>query len=191
MIFNPGLKAYLNKQVSVVTRKEFNQFIMFKFEQMKKNMIEEFMNHPVTQEIMDGPNASNISGTLGGKGNLFSFIGFEEGSNPIEPIKALLEGSTIVDIKGIPGGRQFQLNIPSAKDIFAVTPMPWATGRSWAKGIESGISGLGYYLLRKTQASRSGAAIQTSVNIRSSRFKNTPYISALINKYTKEINKIQ
>jgi hypothetical protein len=28
--------------------------------------------------------------------------------------------------------------------------MPWAAGRSWAKGIETGISGLGFYLRKET-----------------------------------------
>lgn len=65
--------------------------------------------------------------------------------------------------------------------------MPWASGRSWAKGIESGISGLGYYLLQKSSKSRSGEALQTSVNLNGARFKNTKYISSLLAKYKKQI----
>ena len=61
--------------------------------------------------------------------------------------------------------------------------MPWASGRSWAKGIEQGISGLGYLIKNNTSLSRSGAALQSSVKIRSSRYKNTPYISAILKKY--------
>jgi hypothetical protein len=48
-----------------------------KFKEIKAEMIKEFLSHPVTQEIMGGPTASNISGTLGGVTNLFAFIGFE------------------------------------------------------------------------------------------------------------------
>ena len=66
--------------------------------------------------------------------------------------------------------------------------MPWATGRSWAKGIETGISGIGYYL-KKTKNSRSGLGIQSQTKIRSDiRFKNTKYISDLINKFEKQLN---
>ena len=86
----------------------------------------------------------------------------------------------------IQSGNQFSINFPEPKDIFSVTPMPWASGRSWARGVESGISGLGYYLFKKTSQSRSGEAIQTSVSINSVRFKNTAYISSLLAKYKKQ-----
>ena len=39
-------------------------------------MIAKFLNHPVTIEIKGGIDASNISGTLSGITNLYSFIGF-------------------------------------------------------------------------------------------------------------------
>jgi hypothetical protein len=92
-------------------------------------------------------------------------------------------------------GRRSQIfytfEIPTAKDIFLSTPLPWAVGRSWAKGIEQGLSGLGYYL-KKTQNSRSGLGIQSQKIIRPQyRFKNIQYISALINKYNQRIREIE
>jgi hypothetical protein len=44
---------------------------------------------------MAGPEATNISGTLGGVSNLFAFIGFDQGEQPIAPILALLESVTL------------------------------------------------------------------------------------------------
>jgi hypothetical protein len=81
--------------------------------------------------------------------------------------------------------------MPTSEDIFTVTPMPWASGRSWAQGIEKGISGLGYLLRRRSSQSRSGEAIQSSVKIRTGKFKNTQYISALINKYSKRFSQLK
>ena len=79
------------------------------------------------------------------------------------------------------------IDFPTAKDIFRVTPLPWATGRSWAQGIETGISGLGYYIKQK-ENSRSGLGVQSQKQIRSGvRFRNTKYISDLIQKYNKKI----
>ena len=79
-------------------------------------------------------------------------------------------------------GLMFKVNLPTAEDIFAVTPLPWATGRSWAEGIERGLSGLGY-LLRKNKG-RSGAAVQSRVRkVRGGKFRNSPYISSLLKKY--------
>lgn len=192
MIILPSdAKNYINKRVSSIARKDFFKIANANFLKVKEQMIQEFLNHPVTIEIKAGPNSENSSGLLGGKGNLFSFIGFEEGDDPIAPILDLLNAVDIRDASALPGGRLFVVNLPSPQQIFGVTPMPWATGRSWAKGIESGISGLGFYLLKKTKASRSGSALQASVKLDSIRFKNTQYISALINKYSKEFNKIQ
>lgn len=181
------VQKIIDSQSPKFLRKEFNDIVQDKFNKIKNQLIQEFLNHPITQEIQAGPNATNISGTLNGKGNLFSFIGFYEGDNPIQDILNILESIEIKFVRDIKSGNQFSINFPDAKDIFAVTPMPWASGRSWAKGIESGISGLGFYMFKKSSQSRSGEAIQTSVSINSVRFKNTQYISALLAKYRKQL----
>ncbi len=69
--------------------------------------------------------------------------------------------------------------------------MPWAVGRSWARGIETGISGLGYYL-KQTKNSRSGLGVQSTKNqIRTGvSFKNSKYISDLINRFNKELKQL-
>lgn len=171
-ILKPGLK------------KEFKK----KFDELKKEMIQEFLSHPVTVEINAGPTSTNISGTLGGKANLFSFIGFNANENPTKVILEILEKTTYKEVgdskRSI--GKEYSVTLPDANDIFAATPMPWATGRSWAKGIETGISGLGYLLNKSTASSRSGVAIQTSKPVRRGGFKNVPYITALIKKYEKK-----
>ena len=83
------------------------------------------------------------------------------------------------------------ITVPTAKEIFKVTPLPWATGRSWAKGIETGISGLGRYLNIDSSRSRSGKGIQTKKRQRVGKFNNTSYLSFLLNDYYKEIRKIE
>jgi hypothetical protein len=181
------VQKIIDSQSPKFLRKEFNDIVQDKFNKIKNQLIQEFLNHPITQEIQAGPNATNISGTLNGKGNLFSFIGFYEGDNPIQDILNILESIEIKFIKDIKSGNQFSINFPDSKDIFAATPMPWATGRSWAKGIESGISGLGFYMFKKSPQSRSGEAIQTSVTLNRVKFKNTKYISALLVKYRKQL----
>lgn len=171
-----------------------NKAIKEEFDKIKQEIINEFNNHPITREIEMGPTAPNISGTLGGVGNLYSFIGFEAGTNPIFPIRDLLQKSTYtINTGGVNTMSKAIFGIPTAKMIFSMTPMPWATGRSWAKGIETGISGLGYYLYLKKQSnrSRSTTAIQTQNSVRSAvRFRNTKYISDLINKFEKELKKL-
>lgn len=156
-------------------------------EKIKNEIIEEFENHPVTQEIEGGITAANISNTLDGITNLYSFIGFESGDNPLDPIREQLKKINLRYTINSKGELIFTVEFPTAKDIFKVTPMPWATGRSWAQGIEVGISGLGYYI-KSTINSRSGLGVQSQKPVRNGvRFRNTKYISYLINLYTKKL----
>ena len=157
-------------------------------------MISEFENHPVTVEIKQGPTGKNISDTLNGYGNLFSYIGFEDGDDPISPIIEMLDKTTVQFSRLSNDGPIWNIFMPSKQDIWDVTPMPWATGRSWARGIESGISGLGYYLYtqrKNLENSRSGSGIQTDSNIRPGmRFSNVKYISELLKKYEKKFSEL-
>lgn len=173
-------------------QKQVNSIIDSQFNKIKNNYIQEFINHPVTQEIKGGISATNISGTLGGITNLYSFIGFDEGTDPIKPIEELLQRSNyriIFNNKATDSTIIF--DIPTSVQIFESAPMPWAIGRSWARGIETGISGLGYYL-KKTKNSRSGFGVQSSTNkIRPGTvFKNTKYISDLINRFSKDLKNL-
>ena len=190
-ILPTDVQAALNKQVGKVLRVDFEKTARTEFIKIKNELIAEFLNHPVTKEIKEGPSTSNRSGTLNGISNLFAFIGFEEGDDPISPIIQVFQSIDISFGGEIPMGAKFNINMPTTADIFAVTPMPWASGRSWAQGIEKGISGLGYLLRRNSSTSRSGEAVQSSVKIRSGKFKNTPYISALINKYSKRFSQLK
>lgn len=188
------VKNALKRQVPKAVRKDFEKEVKDKFKKIKEEMIKEFLADTVTIEIMDGPSSSNISGTLGGISNLFAFIGFNQGDQPITPILNLLEKTDIIYNKDIKTankmGVSFNIFLPTAEEIFAITPLPWATGRSWAQGIERGLSGLGY-LLRK-EGGRSGAALQTRVSkVRGGRFQNRPYISALIKKYKKRFEELK
>jgi len=183
----------LKRQAPKALRRDLEKEAKRKFKRIKAEMIKEFLSHPVTQEIMEGPSAPNISGTLGGVSNLFAFIGFDAGNQPVAPILERLEAVDIIynkeyKEKGI--GVSFNVFLPTAEDIFAITPLPWATGRSWAEGIERGISGLGY--LVKKSGGRSGAAVQSRVNkVRGGGFQNIPYISSFINKYKKRFEELK
>lgn len=159
-------------------------------EKIKEEIIQEFEEHPISKEIEGGITAFNISNTLNGITNLYSFIGFEAGDNPLDPIRIELQKIKLKYNVNSKGDLVFTIDFPSAKDIFNVTPMPWATGRSWAQGIENGISGLGYYI-KQVKNSRSGLGVQTKNQIRSGvRFRNTKYISELIKKYNKKIENL-
>jgi|TARA_B100000902_G_scaffold384920_1_gene425631 hypothetical protein len=188
------VRQVIQRQAPKQLRKDAEKIIRDKFKKIKQEMIKEFLSDPVTMEIMSGPSSTNISGTLGGVSNLFAFIGFDQGDQPIAPILNSLENVNFIYNKELKKGNQigvsFNVFLPTAEEIFSITPLPWATGRSWAQGIERGLSGLGY-LLRK-EGGRSGAAVQSRVNkVRGGRFQNRPYISSFINKYKKRFEELK
>ena len=193
MAINADIVKKINRDSGDIIRRSFEKRINLAFEKTKKAMIREFLNHPVTEEIINGPEASNTSGTLNGYGNLFSYIGFYDGDEPIKSILEEFEKSTIIFSGLIEGGASWKIYIPDKQDIWDASPMPWAVGRSWAKGIETGISGVGYYLYserKNLQTSRSGPAIQTQNKLGRPRFKNVKYISAILDKYEEKFSQL-
>lgn len=161
-----------------------------------------FEAHKITQEIAAGPKGQNTSGTLGGYGNLFSFIGFPEGDEPLKAIREIIK-QKIFHVRTVNGvfkrGNVVTMIVdgPTAEDIFdtAKTPMPWAKERSWARGIETGISGLGQYMHMEYRRGkwRSGMGFQAGDDVEPrpegvslpSKFQNTSYITKLIAQATK------
>ncbi len=195
----PNSKIIISRMVEqqIGKQKKFREFALKevnkKVNEAKREMVAEFNSHPVTKEIEMGSKAENISGTLGGYGNLFTFIGFEKGEDPIAPIRSMLE-KIIVSYESVNKGRFiFKIQYPSKEELFTISPMPWASSRSWLQGIELGMSGLGSYLYKGSSTiskSRSGSAVQIKSNLGRGRFKNTQYISNIIKKFTTKIQSI-
>jgi hypothetical protein len=157
-------------------------------EEEKQNLIKEFSAHPVTQEIEGGENANNSSGTLGGYGNLFSFIGFRVGENPTDRVKELLNKISVQKkVQRTNNGFIFRMNVPSKDDLITATKMPWESGRSWLFGIEQGISGLGAYLYGKFEDSRSNTGIQTRKNYSGRTYRATKYFSSIYSKFKNKL----
>ena len=88
-----------NPRIKKIIKEQVKNLVVEYVEKNKQEMVNEFESHPVTKEIDNGPEASNISNTLGGQGNLFSYIGFQDGSNPTEIIKEILNNSVKVEDK--------------------------------------------------------------------------------------------
>ncbi len=167
-----------------------------KLEEAKLNLIERFEGHSVTQEIEGGPTAVNLTGTLGGYGNLFSYIGFSDGEKPMEVLRQYLTKKPRVYRtskfirKNQSGDWTFRVELPTLEGMSNLANSPW-DGRSWLIGIEKGISGLGYYMYSKSgtlQGSRSGRAVQLSNKIRNMPFKPITYMSSILTKFRRELS---
>ena len=173
----------------------------------KEMMLKEFDEHPVTQEVKAGPKASSSSGILKGiqnkageSGNLFSFIGFHNGTDPTTPVREVLERYTVsANFKGkkeidtVRGTATFKFSsyLPSLDEIekaAAETTPSWMAGKSWINGVENGFDNLQYYLYRRkgfgpTAKSLSSTGLQVKRVVSSSaRFKLTPYTTPILGR---------
>lgn len=172
--------------VSSLIREEWQKKII----DAQNQMIDAYENDPITVEIDGGVFASNVSNTLGGKnGNLFSFIGFEAGSDPTQPIKQLLRNKINFSVKALTNGNfKIEIAAPTKETLYKVSPIPWNPGRSWLDGIEKGISGLGRYVYRESPTSRSGKGIQVNTSV-GGRFANRSYMSTILKEFQRNVSK--
>jgi hypothetical protein len=165
------------------------------FNSAKNDFFQEFESHPVTREVESGADGANLSGTLNGYGNLFSFIGFNSASEPIAHLRSVLKSmmrlSKIKVRRGSNSSVSFDISMPDMKVITSATPMPWESGRSWVRGIERGISGFGYYMsTRSRRFSRSGTAIQSDSRLRGGAYVPTKYMSQMLRNLDRNLRKL-
>lgn len=160
----------------------------------QKQMVEEFEDHPVSQEIWAGNDASNTSGLLGGYGNLFSFIGFDAGDDPISPISFILRRTIPFSVKNLNGKGAFliSMNTPSQEEIYTEAQVAWMGGRSWLDGIERGIAGLNKYLYDEAglDKSRSDTGIQSRNELRGVTQGRTKYVSQILSDFRKRLSRL-
>ncbi|MBN86606.1 MAG: hypothetical protein CL885_03700 [Dehalococcoidia bacterium] len=155
------------------------------FDQAKNRMLSEFDSHPVTVALQTGSTGGLIS-----KGSLFGFLGFAEGEDPVAQLRSVLQAKCVLKPqlrKPRQTTRNYLAVIPTKDELYMATPLPWANGRSWLKAIEFGISGIGNYMPVKSPSSRSGEGIQ-SKNNSGGRFRNTSYISTILNNFKKNLS---
>lgn len=159
----------------------------------KTRFLSKFQSHPITEEIESGASAA---GSLQVDGNLFSFIGFESGSEPIQDLYDYLKDSIkFIDLPGIYNAAAKTLTYKMAKPdpdrIKTVTDMAnytdnWSHGKSWVSMVEHGIPGLNKYKYSEDptvfgEDSRSGTGIQRRNVIHSgSNYVAKKYLTELL-----------
>lgn len=166
----------------------------------KEQMLEFFDNHDITQEIKAELEAESKFLPYG---NLFSFLGFDAGSDPTDNLRQALEDnvrnafepSKYVNAKL--GIYRYYFNVlgPDREDIKDYTAGDldrWSVADSWVYQVEEGISNLNKYLYdasREFPQSASGPAIQVKGEInKGAEFGGTPYLSEVINFLRQTLN---
>ena len=196
---NALLKEMVRGKNAIVMNKLIKSHYNKKAKTAQKKLLADFDKNEVTQEL-SGANPeknSNVSNTLSGYGNLFSFIGFTLGSDPISKIRAVLAAPIDVKVRNYGNGK-FSINtgMVSKEELYKIkaAQIPWQTGRSWLDGIEFGIAGFGRYLhsysgrFNSPDPSKSKHGIQLKKS-RGGSFSNRSYMSPMFKEFIKNLNK--
>ena len=164
-----------------------------KVNKLKKELLAELDNHPVTKEIEKGVSGMNSS-LMGGYGNFFAFLGFRQSSKPVEIIRRGFQ--ELINIQKRPKLTKaneknlqwdFPINYPSIVEIYGVTPLPW-TSQSWVRGVEKGIGNFTNTIFGRNEDSRSGFAIQGGKSVSTYvNFSSTPYITPMLQKFKRRL----
>ena len=193
---NRSIKTTIARQLSKDKELQLKvrQLIEKQFSVAKQKLMSDFESHAVTRELRAGPGSSNVSGSLT-EGNLFGFIGFDGGADPVSAIEKMLAKTDIIIRRRKMGTFGFVwtylVTSPSMQDLYAATPLPWATGSSWLRELEGrGIPNLGQYMHKRINSSRSGAGFQNRNRPEGGRVQ-IPYIKQLLQQFETNLNSIQ
>lgn len=168
----------------------------------KRLALGDLNQHPVSQELSAGPEGENITKTLSGRsGNLYAFLGFPKGFDPVIQIYDILDGQ--IKLKSLPptvktsGSKityTYTVEAPTIREIYNQTKHPAANefgDVSWVKAIEEGYDNLKYYLFKAglERWSRSGAAIQSKTVVKQSPESSKPisYVSEILSKFVNRL----
>lgn len=167
-----------------------------KFNKAKDELLDEFDKHPVTKDIKAGAFGvdQDEADLMGGYGNLFAFIGFNEGTDPTDQVRQILENLELDENSIIKVQQTFFLR-PKGRDpyeqILAITHLPELKGLSWVQGIEDGISNLGYFLSRLTNSNKSkskqGYQIKNNLGRALESTQPTEYLSRMLDRFARKL----
>lgn len=185
---------------------EATRIVERKFRQAKQEMLREFDDDKVTEELKGGEEAENLSGTLanyksaeGENGNLFSFIGFLSGDDPAGALRDFIEDNTRLNTIPVLNSQDSKLNfrflgyVPSAADIRRVTQVPegWDQGYalSWVTLIEEGVGTFFNHYIYKLYAvnTRSTRGVQIKGTARSGDLIPIKYTTKILNDFVNTI----
>jgi len=184
------LENYIDSDVRI--KNAVNEMAQKVFLRAHGALLREFSTHSITEELKAGPTASNTSNTLGGYGNLSSFLGFFSSQNPTEELHALLNKISMKKVTRRGNVVYFRIDLPEKQEIIAATRMNWGSGTSWAYAVENGEfngdEALSHFVFKTWSGSRSKQGFQAAGEYTSENFSPKPYITELLNNFRSRIN---
>lgn len=176
--------------VEKITKKKTDQIGRDAARFAKEHLKYQVISHPISQEIAAGPNATTTFSALQGWGNLYGFLGFEQGQDPIGDILDEIESSVGYTVKRVGKGKYVaEVYAPSEDQFDGVAELPWLGGSNWVKLIARGaIPGLPNFL--PNDGGRSGGGIQANGRVRTGGNKvQRAYYKPMFDSTIKEVRR--
>lgn len=165
------------------------------FKEAKQEMLEEFENHPVSQEIAAGPDLQNS--LFLPKGNLFAFFGFYDNEKPVDQVKDILNAETKIKSVEKSAGKDkytviLRAEVPTYQSLKERTELDIAgINKSWLEAVETGLLGLPQFIfgLFHNNNSKSGTGLEVKNNVRTSNFNGIGlnYMSKILRQFKDNI----
>ncbi len=189
------LRLELQRQAPDAIFRRAKPILEERFAEAKADMLETFDEHPVTQELEDGPDAHSSTIRTKKGGNLYSALGIEDGDDPTGVVRDAIETGTRLNLsqtrREINGSKitfLVPIRYPSIAEIGdkakRVIRLGGWTTRSFVAMIERGFSGMPNYLFDPERdfkgKSRSGTAIQVKGTIRGGSFPGQRWVSDIL-----------
>lgn len=205
--------AILNNRISIqnkifdtLKKKQYQNFAYIaaqtRFNQAKRDLLNDFDNDPVNQEIKEGYD-SNESKYVS-RGNLYSFIGFNANVEPIEDLRKFIDENIVLekqpyfDTKGNRFNYNFPVQYPTLEELYEETSMDkyannYPNSRSFIELMRNGLNNIGQYIFHRyfnDKYSRSTTGLQNKEAKLGGQFISVPdYIISIFNKFKSKFRK--
>lgn len=166
----------------------------------RRKFIEEYNKHPVTLELRNKDGGSNTISYVGKRGtpNLFSFLGFDSGSDPLNILDQIVYLPRKARFAGLNGlVYSFSVPVPTEEEIHNAVEnsfdgnIEW-TSTAWTKLVDDGLpSNIANYVIfpEGIASSRSGNALQVAKINLSNNYSPPPYISKIVQVFNEELRR--
>lgn len=165
------------------------------FEEEKRALLKEFDNNSANKELKAGAQATSPSTRAG---NLYSFLGFVDGVQPVDELRnALEDGITKGRVTKANGRGQIlkynmEVRIPTMEELKRKTRLLVWIDRSFIDYIENGLDNLKRYIFDANgfRTSRSGTGIQINGDIKGKRpLRGRNYVTKMLSDFKNRLKK--
>lgn len=186
------LDLAISKTIEANTFTQAKKIAKAYFNEKKMNFLQEIYDSEVGIELTEADSFISSDFIISNNPvNLFGFLGFVDGTDPIGNLLKYLNDNIKLNVttkKIIKNTFIFNVEYPSLAAIKMATPLPW-TNRSWITAIEKGLSNIGYYIYQIRKQGRSGKGTQVKYEIGNKEFTPVKFFTPVYEDFVKAIKK--